>query len=165
MNRLALVCAFASALGQSTPTFATGALALGSCDPDGYAYGYYTGGAPVPEAQQQALAGCPGGGCRIIQSIEDGSCMALSVDRAVACGAEGSGYAPTISRAEWAAVDACRHYGGGNCQVIFSKCDEVIVTPDGGRPVPSLVDRAWYKSMCERSKQAPGNTGGEYCNR
>jgi len=58
--------------------------------------------------------------------------MALSVDRAVTCGAEGSGYAPTEGQAEGLAVDACRHYRGRKCQVIFSKCDEVIVTPGGG---------------------------------
>jgi hypothetical protein len=129
MERLALLYVVLSLLGQATPSFARGALALGSCDADGYSFGHYTGGLPMRQAEQQALAFCPGGGCTIILTIPDFSCMALAIESPPPCGAVGWGSGGTKAQAAKLAINACVRYGGRNCRIAFARCDEAKIVP------------------------------------
>jgi len=111
----------AGLLAAQTGASAAGAVAVGTCDRNGYSYSY----ANAALAQARALSECASNGdqrCRIVVNTR-GNCGAFAVDAANRCGARGWAVAPNRRRAERLAVDACSGYGGRNCQVKAWTCD------------------------------------------
>jgi hypothetical protein len=118
-------------------SFAAEALAIGPCDEGGYSYGYTYNIGSIEAAERQALDQCraqptkDATPCKVVQSV-DHSCVALSLDRARACGPVGSANAATRNQAERLATSVCRQYGGRNCAVIVSKCETHVTVPGTG---------------------------------
>ena len=105
--------------GFASAAEAAGALAIGKCDRNGWAYGYGT----VEEAREAAVAHCASNGdatCHVVYAI-DGNCAAFAVDGS--CGARGWARAANRSAAEAAAIEACQSYGGANCTIRRWVCD------------------------------------------
>lgn len=120
ISKLAAVSAVAGlTFGLASAAEAAGALAIGKCDRNGWAYGYGT----VVEAREAAVAHCASNGdttCHVVYSI-DGNCAAFAVDGS--CGARGWSRAANRSAAEAAAIEACQSYGGSNCTIRRWVCD------------------------------------------
>ena len=99
---------------------AAGAIAIGECDRAGWSRNYET----ESGARARALRECRANGdtaCKIVVNV-NGACAAFAVSGR--CGARGWAYAPTSSRARELALNACSDYGGNNCTVRVSFCDE-----------------------------------------
>jgi hypothetical protein len=97
---------------------ATGALAIGGCGAYGQAFDFST----AAEARRSALANCTGRDCRVVAVVKRG-CAALAVDFVSGCGAQGWGRAPTLGRAENAALKECYREGGRECVIRTFFCD------------------------------------------
>src|ERR1700738_3955375 len=116
-------------LSLPPPALATGAIASGPCDADGYNFGYYMDAPSRNEASARAIQQCGEVEttdrvhvCKVIVRVT-GSCLAFAADKAQICGPTGSAYAPSAGRAGSLAVDACRENGGRNCVVKVARCD------------------------------------------
>jgi len=120
MSKLMLLSAVTGfALCAGSAAQAAGALAIGQCDRNGWAYGYGS----LAEAREAAVAHCASNGdttCHVVYGIE-GNCAAFAVDGS--CGARSWSRAANRSAAEDAAIEACQSYGGKNCTIRRWVCD------------------------------------------
>ena len=101
----------------ATGAKAAGALAIGSCAAYGSAYNF----SKAQAAQAAALKKCKGV-CKVVATMQ-GGCAAYAVDIRDSCGPHGYASAPTLGRAENAALRYCYKYGGRDCVVRAFVCD------------------------------------------
>jgi hypothetical protein len=116
----AVAAVVTTTLGGIIVANAAGAIAIGECDRAGWSRNYDS----ESGARERALRECRSNGdrtCRIVVTV-NGSCAALAVSGR--CGARGWAYAPNSDRARELALNACADYGGNNCTIRISFCDE-----------------------------------------
>jgi hypothetical protein len=80
------------------------------------------------------MAHCPGGGCAVVLTIPDFSCMALATDAPPPCHAVGWSGGASKAQAAQLAINACLRRGGRNCHVDFARCDEKVIIPTAPGP-------------------------------
>ena len=112
-----LLAAAAIVLAGTAAGNAAGALAIGSCAAYGSAYNF----SEAQAAQAAALKKCKGA-CKVVATMRNG-CAAYAVDIRNSCGPHGYASAPTLGRAENAALRYCYKYGGRDCVVRAFVCD------------------------------------------
>ncbi len=97
---------------------AAGALAIGTCNGDGWSYNWPS----VATAESVALANCASKGdrCQVVATMIR-ECAAFAVSGS--CGARGWAVALSQGAAESAALAQCRSYGGTACAVRAWVCD------------------------------------------
>jgi hypothetical protein len=111
---------FCLMLGAASAAQAAGAIAIGQCD----RFGWSARQPSVERAREVAMQYCSEKGdtsCHVIAAFA-GACAALAVDGD--CGARGWATAATRDAAEETARSYCTQYGGSNCTVRRTVCDE-----------------------------------------
>jgi hypothetical protein len=112
-----VIAAAAIVLAGTSASNAAGALAVGSCTAYGYAYDFRE----EQTARTAALRKCTGT-CKVVATMRRG-CAAYAVDGHNKCGAHGFASAPTLGRAQNAALRFCYKFGGRDCMVRAWACD------------------------------------------
>jgi hypothetical protein len=97
---------------------AAGALAVGNCGAYGLAYDFKESTA----ASAAALKQCTGD-CQLATAMKR-NCAALAIDGHNACGPYGYAAAPQLAQAQNTALQYCYRYGGKDCVIRASVCDE-----------------------------------------
>jgi hypothetical protein len=97
---------------------AAGALAIGTCNGDGWSYRWPT----IAKAESVAMANCTAKGdkCQVVVTMIR-ECGAFAISGT--CGARGWAVARSRASAESAALAQCRSYGGTACALRAWVCD------------------------------------------
>ena len=111
-----VVAAASLLIGATAVGKAAGALAIGACGADGFAYDY----AQDDAATQAALGKCAGG-CKVVPVRR--ACGAIAIDVRNACGAHGYAVAARLGQAQNTALRHCYQHGGKDCVIRAWACD------------------------------------------
>lgn len=118
-KRKILLLSVAGLLACAGPAVqAAGALAVGTCNGDGWSYSWPT----IARAESVAMANCTAKGdtCQVVVTMIR-ECGAFAVSGT--CGARGWGVARSRATAESIALAQCRSYGGTACALRAWVCD------------------------------------------
>ena len=110
------VAAASLLIGAVGATQAAGALAIGTCGANGFAYDY----AKEAAASRAALGKCAGG-CKVVPVKH--ACGAIAIDGKNACGPHGYAVATRLGEAQNTALRQCYQYGGKDCVIRAWACD------------------------------------------